>query len=247
MSSRAAAPAKTRLLGAAEAIPRVMRLLLVEDDVRIAAFITKSLRQSGFVSDHCADGAAGCARALEVPYDLAIIDGALPSLDGVDLVATLRARKMTLPILMLSVRDNVEDRVRGLQAGADDYLAKPFALDELLARVDALIRRATTPALCDALEVAGLRLDLRTRSAEREGQTIELQRREYALLEYLLRSEGRVVTKMMILNHVWDYAFDPQTNVVDVLVYRLRQKIDKNFEQKLIRTVRGSGYALRAG
>ena len=223
-----------------------MRLLVVEDDPRISSFITQGLKQSGYAVDHCADGEAARDLALLTPYDAAVIDLMLPKLDGLSLIGELRARKQVLPILVLSAKSEVEDRVRGLETGADDYLTKPFALSELLARVSALIRRATQPAEQQLLTSGDLQIDLLKREVKRAGQKIELQRREFALLEYLLRNRGRVITKMMILNHVWDYSFDPQTNVVDVLVYRLRQKIDKDFEPKLIQTLRGSGYVLGA-
>lgn len=223
-----------------------MRLLVVEDDSKIASFIVGGLKQSGYAVDHCGDGESGRDYALVTPYDAAIIDLMLPQIDGLSLIGELRAQKQALPILVLSAKTEVEDRVRGLETGADDYLTKPFALSELLARVSALIRRATHPADQHLLAAGDLTIDLLKREVRRAGKKIELQRREFALLEYLLRNQGRVITKMMILNHVWDYSFDPQTNVVDVLVYRLRQKIDKDFEPKLIQTSRGSGYVLGA-
>lgn len=221
-----------------------MRILLLEDDPRIGTFIAEGLKQSGYAVDHCTDGESGCDFALLTPYDAAIIDIMLPKRNGLSVIGELRARKQALPILILSAKTEVEDRVRGLEIGADDYLTKPFALAELLARLSALIRRATQPTEQSQLTAADLTLDLLKREVSRNGTKIELQRREFALLEYLLRNRGRVITKMMILNHVWDYSFDPQTNVVDVLVYRLRQKIDKDFEPKLIQTQRGSGYVL---
>ncbi len=224
-----------------------MRILLLEDDSRIGSFISEGLKQSGYAVDHRTDGESGREFALLTPYDTAIIDLMLPKLDGLSVIRALRGQKQTLPILVLSAKTEVEDRVRGLEAGADDYLTKPFALSELLARVSALIRRSTQPGEQSLLTAADLTVDLLKREVKRGGQKIELQRREFALLEYLLRNRGRVVTKMMILNHVWDYSFDPQTNVVDVLVYRLRQKIDKDFEPKLIQTLRRSGYVLDAG
>jgi two-component system OmpR family response regulator len=221
-----------------------MRVLLLEDDPRIGAFVAEGLKQSGYSVDHCTDGESGRDFALNTPYDAAIIDLLLPKLDGLAVIAELRAYRQPLPILILSAKAEVEDRVRGLEIGADDYLTKPFALAELLARLSALIRRATQPTELHRLTAGDLHLDLLKREVIRAGQKIELQRREFALLEYLLRNRGRVITKMMILNHIWDYSFDPQTNVVDVLVYRLRQKIDKDFEPKLIQTQRGSGYVL---
>ncbi|MDQ3623288.1 MAG: response regulator transcription factor [Verrucomicrobiota bacterium] len=223
-----------------------MRVLVVEDDPRIASFMVEGLKQSGYAVDHCGDGESGRDYALRTPYDAAIIDLMLPKLDGLSLIGEVRARKQVLPILILSAKTEVEDRVRGLETGADDYLTKPFALVELLARLSALIRRANHPAEQYLFAAGDLQLDLLKREVTRAGKEIELQRREFALLEYLLRNPGRVITKMMILDHVWDYSFDPQTNVVDVLVYRLRQKIDKGFEPKLIQTLRGSGYVLGA-
>jgi two-component system OmpR family response regulator len=223
-----------------------MRLLVVEDDQRIAGFIVQGLKQGGFSVDHCADGESGLGLALGTTYDAAIVDLMLPRLDGFSLIQKLRAERSSVPILILSAKSAVEDRILGLEKGGDDYLVKPFAMGELVARVHALIRRATHPSEASVLTAADLKLDVLRREVTRGGQKIDLQRREFALLEYLLRSRGRTVTKMMILEHVWDYSFDPQTNVVDVLVYRLRQKIDKDFEPKLIQTVRGSGYVLNA-
>ncbi len=223
-----------------------MRLLVVEDDQRIAGFIVQGLKEAGFAVDHCADGESGLSMALGTTYDAAIVDLMLPKLDGAKLIQRVRAEKSSVPILILSAKSSVEDRIDGLEKGGDDYLVKPFAIRELLARVQALIRRATHPSEASVLTVADLKLDVLRREVTRAGKKIELHQRELALLEYLLRSRGRTVTKMMILEHVWDYSFDPQTNVVDVLLYRLRQKIDKDFEPKLIHTVRGSGYVLHA-
>ena len=222
-----------------------MRVLVVDDEPRIAGFIVKGLEQAGYAVDHCADGETGLSFALSTAYDAAVVDVMLPRFDGLSLVRRLRAEKRDVPVLLLSAKNTVEDRIEGLDVGGDDYLSKPFAMGELVARLNALIRRASHPAEASVLTAGDLTLDLLQREVTRKGQKIELQRREFALLEYLLRSRGRAVTKMMILEHVWDYSFDPQTNVVDVLVYRLRQKIDKDFEPKLIQTVRGSGYALR--
>jgi len=223
-----------------------MRLLVVEDDQRIAGFIVQALKQSGFAVDHCGDGESGLRMALGTIYDAAIVDLMLPKLDGAMLIQRLRAEKSSVPILILSAKSSVEDRIHGLEKGGDDYLVKPFAMGELLARVQALIRRATHPSEASVLEAADLKLDLLRREVTRAGKKLDLQRREFSLLEYLLRNRGRTVTKMMILEHVWDFSFDPQTNVVDVLVYRVRQKVDKEFEPKLIQTVRGSGYVLDA-
>ena len=223
-----------------------MRVLVVEDDKKIASFVVNGLKQSGFAVDHCADGESGLEMARSVPYDAAVIDIMLPKLDGLTLVQTLRREGKHLPVLILSAKTTVDDRVRGLQAGGDDYLVKPFAFSELLARVQALIRRATHTAEPTKLSVADLSLDLVTREVARSGSRIELQPREFSLLEFLMRHAGRVVTKTMILEHVWDYSFDPQTNVVDVLVHRVRSKVDKDFPVKLIHTIRGVGYVLKS-
>lgn len=224
-----------------------MRILVVEDDKKIASFVVNGLKQSGFAVDHCPDGEEGLVMARSVAYDAAVIDIMLPKLDGLTLVQALRKEKFALPVIILSAKATVDDRVKGLQAGGDDYLTKPFAFSELLARVQALIRRATHSAEPTRLSVGDLTLDLLTREITRAGQTIELQAREFSLLEYMMRHAGRVVTKTMILEHVWDYSFDPQTNVVDVLVHRLRSKVDKDFPKKLIQTLRGVGYVLKAG
>jgi two-component system OmpR family response regulator len=222
-----------------------MRVLVAEDDPKIASFVVKGLKQSGYAVDHAADGEAALDLAAGVDYDAAVVDVMLPGLDGFSLVRRLRAQGVRTPVIMLSAKAAVEDRVQGLQAGADDYLTKPFAFSELLARIQALIRRATQAAEPTRLEAGGLTLDLLTREAARGGQKIELQPREFQLLDYLMRHAGRVVTKTMILEHVWDYSFDPQTNVVDVLVSRLRTKVDRDFPVKLIHTQRGVGYVLR--
>jgi len=223
-----------------------MRLLVVEDDEKIASFVVKGLKQNGFAVDHAKDGEEGLDRALAVAYDAAILDLMLPKLDGLSLLRELRRQKLVLPVLILSARASVDDRVTGLQSGGDDYLTKPFAFSELLARVQALIRRATHVAEPGHLSIADLSMDLFTREVRRGGQAIDLQAREFALLELLVRQAGRPVTKTMILEHVWDFSFDPQTNVVDVLVHRLRAKIDKNFPVKLIHTIRGVGYVARS-
>lgn len=224
-----------------------MRLLVVEDDKKIASFVVNGLKQSGFAVDHCDDGEAGLAMARSVPYDVAVVDIMLPRLDGLTLVQTLRREGKHLPVLILSAKTTVDDRVRGLQAGGDDYLVKPFAFSELLARVQALIRRASHTAEPTRLMVGDLTMDLLTREVTRGGKPIELQAREFSLLEFLMRNAGRVVTKTMILEHVWDYSFDPQTNVVDVLVHRVRAKVDRDFAARLIHTIRGVGYVLRVG
>jgi two-component system OmpR family response regulator len=222
-----------------------MRILVVEDDRKIASFVVNGLKQSGFAVDHCADGEEGLFMARNTPFDVAVVDIMLPKLDGLTLVQTLRRENIQVPVLILSAKATVDDRVKGLQAGGDDYLVKPFAFSELLARVQALIRRATKAPEPTRLTVGDLTLDLLTREVRRAGQKIELQAREFSLLEFLMRHAGRVVTKTMILEHVWDYSFDPQTNVVDVLVFRLRNKIDKDFPKKLLHTIRGVGYVLK--
>lgn len=225
-----------------------MRLLLVEDDAKIADFICKGFRQQGFTVSWADRGDAGLAQALREPFDLAIIDLMLPGLDGLTLIETMRKQGLSLPLIILSAKNSVEERVRGLETGSDDYLTKPFAFSELQARVQALLRRqqpveSTPPST--HLELADLHLDLLKKKVTRAGTTIRLQPRELALLEYLLRHPERVISKTMILEQIWDYSFDPQTNVVDVLVCRLRSKIDKPFESKLLHTLRGVGYVLK--
>jgi two-component system OmpR family response regulator len=222
-----------------------VRALLVEDDSTIADFVARGLREAGFAVDRAADGDEGLAAALDHTYDVAIVDLMLPKRDGLSLIEELRRRGVMTPVLILSARREIDDRVRGLQSGGDDYLTKPFAFAELLARVQALVRRATRTAEPTTLSVDDLVLDLLTRRVTRAGKPIELRPREFALLEYLMRNAGRVVSKTMILSHVWEYNFDPQTNIVDVLVSRLREKIDRPFENKLLHTVRGVGYVLR--
>jgi two-component system OmpR family response regulator len=223
-----------------------MRLLIVEDDATIADFIATGMSEAGFAVDVATDGARGLELAAGGSYDVAIVDIMLPQLDGLTVIDRMRARGVRTPVLILSARRTVDDRVRGLQAGGDDYLTKPFAFTELLARVQALIRRSTGTTEPTRLTVADLTLDLLTRRAERAGQALDLRPREFGLLEYLMRNPGRVLSKTMILSHVWGYNFNPGTNVVDVLVSRLREKIDKDFEPKLLHTVRGVGYVLEA-
>jgi two-component system, OmpR family, response regulator len=222
-----------------------MRALLVEDDDTIAEFVARGLREAGFAVDRAADGAAGLDAALDQPYDVAVVDVMLPKRDGLSIIEELRRRSVTTPVLILSARRSVDDRVRGLQAGGDDYLTKPFAFAELLARVQALVRRASRSPEATTLTVEDLVLDLLSRRVVRAGTAIDLRPREFALLEYLMRNAGKVVSKTMILSHVWEYNFDPQTNIVDVLVSRLREKIDRPFDRKLLHTVRGVGYVLR--
>ena len=223
-----------------------MRLLVVEDDKKIASFVVNGFKQSGFAVDHATNGEDAYALACATPFDAAIVDVMIPKMDGISLVQNLRKDGIRIPVIFLSAKGSVEDRVKGLQSGGDDYLTKPFSFTELLARVQALIRRSTDKgAEPTKLIVGDLQLNLLTREVTRGNQKIELQPREFALLEYLMRSAGKVVTKTMILEHIFDYSFDPQTNVVDVLVHRLRTKLDKDFPKKLIQTYRGMGYALK--
>jgi len=221
-----------------------MRALVVEDDATIADFVARGLREAGFAVDCAGDGDAALDRTREQPYDVAIVDLMLPKRDGLSLIDEMRRRGIGTPVLILSARRSVDDRVKGLQSGGDDYLTKPFAFAELLARVQALLRRATRVAEPTSLVVEDLVLDLLSRRVTRSGKPIDLRPREFALLEYLMRNAGRVVSKTMILSHVWEYNFDPQTNIVDVLVSRLREKLDRPFEKKLLHTVRGVGYVL---
>ncbi len=223
-----------------------MRLLLVEDDATIAEFVARGLREAGFAVDRTADGEAGLQNALVEPYDVAIVDLMLPKRDGLSLIEELRRRGIGTPVLILSARRSVDDRVRGLQSGGDDYLTKPFALTELLARVQALVRRATRSVEPTTLSVEDLAMDLLSRRVTRAGRPIDLRPREFAVLEYLMRNAGRVVSKTMLLSHVWEYNFDPQTNIVDVVVSRLREKVDRPFPRKLLHTMRGMGYVLEA-
>ncbi|MGH7848192.1 MAG: winged helix-turn-helix domain-containing protein [Candidatus Binatia bacterium] len=223
-----------------------MRLLLVEDDERTAAFILKGLKESGYAVDHVIDGEQGLHMALSEPYDTAIIDIMLPKLDGLTLISELRRQKSKLPVIILSARGSTDERVKGLQTGSDDYMTKPFAFSELLARVQALLRRASGISEPTNLTVGDLSINLLTREVVRGGNRIDLQPREFALLEYLMRNAGRVVSKTMIMEHVWDYNFDPHTNVVEACVCRLRDRIDKGVgSAKLIHTIRGVGYVLK--
>lgn len=224
-----------------------MRVLVVEDDEKIASFVVNGLRQNGFAVDRAADGEEGLDLATTVAYDAAVLDLMLPRLDGLSLLRQLRQKKIAAPVLILSARASVDDRVLGLQSGGDDYLTKPFAFSELLARVQALIRRSAPTHAHEPghLTAADLRMDLFSREVTRAGRRVDLQTREFALLELLLRHVGRPVTKTMILEGIWDFGFDPQTNLVDVLVHRLRAKVDRDFPVKLIHTIRGVGYALR--
>jgi two-component system OmpR family response regulator len=222
-----------------------MRLLLVEDDIKIAQFVVNGLREAGFAVDHATDGEDGLHLALTEPYDLAIIDLMLPKLDGLTLIEQVRKEKINTPVLILSAKRSVDDRVNGLKKGSDDYLVKPFAFAELLARVQALIRRSTLVNAPYELTVGDLTLDVHTRRVFRSDKEIMLQPLEFSLLEYLMRNAGRVISKTMIMEHVWDYNFSPQTNVVEARISYLRDKIDKNFDVKLIHKVRGVGYVLK--
>jgi two-component system OmpR family response regulator len=222
-----------------------MRILLVEDDVKIASFIVKGLKAAGYAVDHARDGEEGLHMALTEPYDTAIIDIMLPKRDGLSLIEKMRREKIRTPVIILSAKGSIDDRVKGLQTGGDDYLTKPFAFSELLARVQALIRRAGGLAEPTRLMVGDLSVNLLTREVIRGGKEIELKPIEFSLLEYLMRSAGRVVSKTMIMEHVWNYDFDPQTNVVEARICRLRDKIDRDFHKKLIHTIRGVGYVLK--
>jgi two-component system, OmpR family, response regulator len=222
-----------------------MRLLVVEDDAEISGFVVKGLREAGFAVDHAPDGPDGLHLALQGHYDAAIVDIMLPGLDGIGMIEQVRRAKVNTPVLILSAKRSVDDRIRGLQSGGDDYLVKPFVFAELLARVNALIRRSGNSAEPARLVFRDLSMDLMRREVFRSSSRIDLQPREFSLLEYFLRNPERVLTKTMILESIWDYRFDPQTNVVDVLVSRLRSKVDKDFPEKLIHTVRGMGYVLK--
>ncbi|MEE2767138.1 MAG: response regulator transcription factor [Pseudomonadota bacterium] len=223
-----------------------MHLLVVEDDIKAAAYLCKGLRESGHNVDHAADGKDGLFMAMENEYDVIVIDRMLPELDGLSVIRTLRAAKKKTPVLVLSALGEVADRVQGLNAGSDDYLVKPFAFSELLARLDALMRRSDGETSKTSLAVGDLEIDLLSREVRRGGMLIELQPREFRLLEYLMRHTGQVVTRTMLLENVWDYHFDPQTNVIDVHISRLRGKIDRDFDYALLQTIRGAGYCLRA-
>lgn len=223
-----------------------MRILLVEDDQRIATFISKGLKQEGFAVDHAGDGIEGLYLASNEPYDAAIVDIMLPKLSGLDLIERLRRQKVDTPVIILSAKRSVDDRIKGLQKGGDDYLTKPFSFSELLARIRALVRRATRTSEPSSFTVGNLTVNLLTREIVRAGRKIDLPPREFALLEYLMRNAGKVVSKTMILENVWDYNFDPQTDVVEVLVCRLRSRVDRGFSNKMICTMRGVGYVLKA-
>ncbi len=225
----------------------LMRVLIIEDDQETAAYIQKGLQEAGHSADHVENGKQGLLQASTETYDVLVVDRMLPELDGLSIIRTLRGANNHTPALILSALGEVDDRVQGLRAGGDDYLVKPFAFSELLARLEALSRRADSEIPPTQLKVGDLTMDLLKREVVRSGQKIPLQPREFRLLEYLLRHSGQVVTRTMLLEQVWDYHFDPQTNVIDVHISRLRGKIDKDFDQPLLHTVRGTGYMLRAG
>jgi len=222
-----------------------MKVLVIEDDREAAAYLVKGLGESGYVVDHAPDGREGLFLATSASYDALIVDRMLPGMDGLSVIGALRAAEVRTPALILSALGAVDDRVKGLRAGGDDYLVKPFAFSELLARLEALLRRGGSPATNTKLQVEDLEMDLLTRTVRRGGQVLELLPREFHLLEYLMRHAGQVVTRTMLLENVWDYHFDPQTNVIDVHISRLRQRIDKGFPHALLQTIRGAGYVLR--
>ena len=223
-----------------------MKALVIEDDHDVASYLVKGLRESDFVVDHADDGKTGMLMAASEEYDIMIVDRMLPGMDGLAIIKTVRATGNQVPILILSALGDVDDRVEGLRGGGDDYLTKPFSFTELLARIESLIRRNRQAAETETvLHVADLEMDLLARTVKRAGQNIDVQPREFRLLEYLMRNAGQVVTRTMLLEKVWDYHFDPQTNVIDVHISRLRAKIDKEFDTSLLQTVRGAGYMLR--
>ena len=221
-----------------------MRILLIEDDPTVAQYLVRDLDGSGHEVDHVVDGNDGLRAATDGQFDVMVVDRMLPGMDGLTVVETIRAAENHTPVLILSALGEVDDKVQGLKAGGDDYLVKPFGFPELLARIEALARRASIKEEVTSLKVEGLTMDLLTRRVVREGRQIDLKPREFQLLEYMMRNEGQVVTRAMLLEAVWDYHFDPQTNVIDVHVSRLRQKIDKDFDTRLIHTVRGTGYVV---
>ena len=223
-----------------------MRILVIEDDADTAAYMVKGLKESGYVVDHAADGKDGMFHAMSGNYDALIVDRMLPNVDGLSIIQAIRTAGIKTPALILSALGAVDDRVKGLKAGGDDYLTKPYAFSELLARIEVMLRRGGGAQVETKLRVADLEMDLLARTVMRGGQEIDLQPREFLLLEYLMRNAGHVVTRTMLLEHVWDYHFDPQTNVIDVHISRLRQKLDKGFPKPLLHTVRGAGYCLRA-
>jgi two-component system OmpR family response regulator len=223
-----------------------VRVLVVEDDEMVASFVSKGLQQAGFAVDHAADGEEALHLLSTEPYDAAVVDIMLPGLDGVSVVARLRQSGRRTPVIFLSAKRSVQEKVEGLQAGGDDYLVKPFAFSELLARLRALIRRSSGAEESTRLKVGDLEMDLLKHTAARAGRNLDLRPREFGILEYLMRNAGHVVSKTMIMEHVWDYNFDPQTNVVEANICRLRARINRGFDVELIRTMRGVGYVLDA-
>lgn len=223
-----------------------MKILLIEDDKESAKYLLKGLREQGHVADHSVNGKDGLFMATTEKYDAMIIDRMIPEVDGVTIIQTLRASGNETPIIILTALDKVEERVKGLKAGADDYLAKPYSFSELQARLETITRRKSGEKTATTLTCADLEMDLLSRTVKRGGKVIDLQAREFALLEYLMRNSGTVVTRTMLLENVWDYNFDPQTNVIDVHISRLRQKVDKGFDKSLIQTLRGAGYRISA-
>ena len=223
---------------------KCMKILLVEDDERTASFVKKGFEQAGFIVEHANNGQTGLSWALQATFDAAIIDLMIPNLNGIELIEKIRNARIPTPIIILSAKNSVEDKVKGLQSGGDDYLEKPFSFTELLARVNALIRRSSKTTEPTTLTVGPLTMDLLTRKVTRESRDIDLQPREFVLLEYLMRNARQVVSKTMIMEHVWEYNFDPCTNVVEARICRLREKIDRTFDKKLIHTIRGVGYVI---
>ncbi len=223
-----------------------VRVLVIEDDVEAAAYLVKGLKESGHTVDHAADGDDGLSLAMSAPYDVLVVDRMLPKRDGLSVVSAIREQGNETPVLFLSALGEVDDRIKGLKAGGDDYLTKPYAFAELLARIEVLVRRSNPDQVKTKLQVGDLEIDLLARKVTRAGTEIDLQPREFRLLEYLMKNADRVVTRTMLLENVWEYHFDPQTNVIDVHISRLRSKIDKNFDVPLLHTIRGAGYSLRA-
>ncbi|MFA6998338.1 MAG: response regulator transcription factor [Victivallaceae bacterium] len=221
-----------------------MKILLIEDDKKTAAFILKALSEAGYTTAHAGDGKNGLYMAKNEPFDLAIIDVMLPLVDGFTVLEGIRHAGISAPVIILSARNSIDDKVRGLHAGGDVYLVKPFSVTELLANIQAQLRRTSMSSEPATLTVADLKMDLVSRKVTRAGVRIDLQPREFALLEYLMRNVGRVVTKTMIMEHVWEYNFDPQTNIVETRIYKLRNKVDKSFGRELIQTIRGVGYVM---
>jgi len=222
-----------------------MKILLIEDDTVIADFIMKGMREAGFVIEHAADGPSGLHMALHKNYDIAIIDLMLPELDGLTIISVLRQKNNNTPIIILSAKRTLDDRIKGLRCGGDDYITKPFSFSELLARVEAVLRRANHVVESTTLVINDLSMDLLARTVYRAGNKIDLQPKEFALLAYLIRNTGRVVSKTMIMERVWDYNFDPRTNVVEARISKLREKVDKDYDDQLIHTIRGLGYVIK--